>query len=140
MSRRPTNLLGVLRPIRLTRLLITDGVAARLNISRVRIGREMPYELAVVLAYGFGTLSCCLRARWFPFAVFGRTITSEMPPLAFVIAVAFTPVWIVIAWLARVIFVAPRFTWHRAGVAHPMGVALSTSLDHRHHAFVAMMP
>jgi hypothetical protein len=102
----------------------------------------MSVDLAVIPSYGFGMLSACLRARWFPFALSGRPMPSQIPRFAFVSAVAFASVWILSVGLARVCFPALRFTWQADGIAHLSCVALSVSisLDHRRYAFVQKMP
>jgi putative flippase GtrA len=117
------------------------GFAAAVNIvSRIILNYAMPYEVAIVVAYGFGMTSAYILSRLFVFDASGRSVSGEYLRFALVNLAAIVQVWIVSVGLARVVFPWMNFTWHAETVAHVIGVMAPvyvSYLGHKHFTFAA---
>jgi putative flippase GtrA len=100
----------------------------------------MPYEVAIVVAYGFGMTSAYILSKLFVFSPSGRSVSGEYLRFTLVNLAAIVQVWIVSVGLARVVFPWANFTWHAETVAHIVGVMAPvyvSYLGHKHFTFAA---
>lgn len=121
--------------------LAAGGTAAMVNVlSRIGFGVLVPYEAAIVLAYGCGMTVAFVLNRAFVFTPSGRAVQDEYLRFALVNLVALVQVWIVSVGLARLVFPAIGFVWHGETVAHVIGVAVpavTSYFGHKHFSFAA---
>ena len=121
------------------KFLLTGGLAALVNLmSRYLLNALVPFEVAVIFAYGCGMIAAYVLARVFVFGGSGRPIASEFRRFVVVNLFALVLVWSISVGLARVAFPAIGFTWHATEVAHLMGVAapaIVSYFGHRSYTF-----
>ena len=109
---------------RFGRFLLAGGFAAVVNIvSRIGFDLFMPYEVAIVFAYGIGLTTAFLLNRRFVFTSAGDDRTGQYLRFALVNLAALAQVWVVSVLFARVILPAIGWEWHAELVAHVIGVA-----------------
>ena len=117
----------------------TGAFAALVNIAgRAAFSLIIPYEVAIILAYGCGMLTAFALHRTLVFDPSGRQIGWEFLRFATINAIAIVQVWIVSVGLARLIFPYFGFTWHAELLAHSIGVAVpifSSYLGHKYFTF-----
>jgi len=120
------------------RFLAVGGVAALANlISRYLLDLLMPFEVAVVLAYGVGMVVGFFLFRGTLFR--GRAITRRMI-LRFVWVNLFgaTLAWAVSSVMARQVLPMIGWTFHPFEIAHFCGVAapaITSYFLHKHYTF-----
>ena len=118
----------------LPKFLLTGGLAALVNLmSRYLMNAIIPFEFAVIFAYGFGMITAYVLARAFVFGGSGRPIATEFRRFAVVNLIALALVWSISVGLARVAFPAIGFTWHASEVAHLAGVAAPAIVSYFGH-------
>jgi putative flippase GtrA len=121
--------------------VLAGGVAALVNIaSRLAFSLVMPYEAAIVVAYGCGMTTAYALNKVFVFARSGRTLRDEYVRFTLVNLAAVAQVWLVSVGLARLVFPALGFAWHAETVAHVIGVMVpvfTSYLGHKHFSFSA---
>jgi putative flippase GtrA len=119
--------------------VMAGGTAAVVNIvSRIVFNLAVPYEIAIVIAYGCGMTTAYILNKLFVFPLSGRSVAGEYFRFALVNLVALAQVWIVSVGLARLIFPWMGFAWHAETVAHIIGVAApvyTSYLGHKHFSF-----
>jgi putative flippase GtrA len=119
--------------------VLAGGFAALVNIvSRLALSLVMPYEAAIVVAYGCGMTTAYALNKAFVFERSGRSVRDEYVRFALVNLLAVAQVWVVSVGLARLVFPALGFAWHAETVAHVIGVAVpvfTSYLGHKHFSF-----
>ncbi len=114
--------------------LMTGGLAAGVNVaSRIVFEGVMPYEPAVVLAYGVGMTTAFFLARLFVFSGSGRSLHVEYGRFALVNVAALIQVLVVSIALAKFILPALHVTWNAELVAHVIGVLSPVVVSYQGH-------
>ena len=120
--------------------LMLGGLAALTNlVARYFLNFVMPFELAVVIAYGCGMIVA--------FVLFGRLLFRSSEGRLFRRIIRFTQVnilgaalaWLVSVAIARLILPYIGWTWQPLEVAHFVGVAapaVSSYVLHKRYTFV----
>jgi putative flippase GtrA len=129
---------------RVVLFVLVGGIAAGVNIvSRIVFSLAVPYEVAIVLAYGCGMTTAYVLNRMLVFMPSGRRVSHEYLRFALVNLVAAAQVWIVSVALARFAFPWVGFAWHAETVAHVIGIvvpAFTSYFGHKHFSFAATLP
>jgi putative flippase GtrA len=124
---------------RFVTFLVTGGIAALANVlARVIFERAMPFEAAVVLAYGVGMITAFVLARAFVFTEATSSMHVQAARFALVNAIAFAQVWIISVGLARLVLPAIGWSWRAETLAHLVGVAspvVTSYVLHRSFSF-----
>ena len=127
-----------------TMFVLVGGFAALVNVlSRIALNLVMPFEFAIVVAYGCGMTTAYVFNRFFVFTPSGRAIYDEYLRFTLVNLVAVVQVWVVSVGLALVIFPRLGFTWHPETVGHVIGVIVpvfTSYLGHRYFSFSSARP
>jgi len=119
---------------RFIRFLVTGCLAAAVNIgARAGLSLAMPFELAIVVAFLFGVTTAYALARIFVFDKSGHSVKTEFFRFVFVNLVMLIQVWIVSVGLAKWLFPAINFDWHRELVAHTIGVVSPVASSYYAH-------
>lgn len=125
----------------LIKFIAVGGLAALVNVlCRIVLGWLMPFEMAVVLAYGLGMTTAYLMNRALVFQSSGQITGQQIVRFTLVNLLALIVVWAVSVGLLRFVFPWIGFSWHAETVAHAIGVAspvLSSYLLHRNYTFRA---
>jgi putative flippase GtrA len=126
---------------RFLRFVAAGGTAAGVNIvSRIIFSTAMPFEAAVLLAYGLGMIVAFTLNRSLVFEPSGRSVRDESTRFILVNAIAAAQVWVVSVALARLVFPAIGFIWNAETIAHVVGVlspVFTSYLGHKHISFGA---
>ncbi|MGI3900304.1 MAG: GtrA family protein [Janthinobacterium lividum] len=114
--------------------LMTGGLAAGVNVvSRIVFEGVMPYESAVILAYGVGMTTAFFLARLFVFSASGRSLHVEYGRFALVNVAALIQVLVVSIGLAKLVFPALHITWNAELIAHVVGVLSPVVVSYHGH-------
>jgi putative flippase GtrA len=119
--------------------LVSGGVAALLNWgSRFLFSLWMPFEWAVVCAFGVGLATGFILMRTIAFDGRGKPALPQAGRYAVVNAAALAQTWIVSVLLARWALPAVGVTTHAEAIGHLVGVLVpvfTSFIAHRKYTF-----
>ena len=114
--------------------LLTGGVAAAVNVlSRIVFDLVVPYEVAVLVAYGVGMTTAFFLAKLFVFSGTGRSLHVEYGRFALVNVAALVQVFVVSVMLAKGFFPAIGLSWNAELIAHVIGVLSPVLVSYQGH-------
>jgi len=124
------------RPVR---FLLAGGFAAGVNfLSRILLGKWMPYVSSIVLAYLIGMATAFVMNRLFVFSNAKNALHSQIFWFAAVNLAAIVQTIAVSLFLANVVFPKIGLFWHPETVAHAFGVlvpVVTSYIGHKHLSF-----
>lgn len=137
-----TRLFALLHNTRFLRFLFAGGFATLVNLgSRVLLSRVVSYEVAILIAYGFGILTAWILMRLLVFAPSGRSMAAELLRFVLVNVVGLIQVEAISVALVRTVFPALGFTTFPELVAHFIGLmslTLTSYFLHKKFTYVAV--
>ena len=105
------------------RYLLAGGVAAAANFgSRFVFSRWLPFEAAVVLAYGVGMVTAFLLMRRYAFGAGTHSLSRQAATFAGINVLAVAQTLLVSSLLLRVLLPALGVSLHAEAIAHAVGV------------------
>ena len=121
------------------RFAVVGALAAGVNIGvRALLGRYMPFEWAVALAFPVAlTFAFAANRRW----VFRQEVADWRVAywrFFLVNLAALAQVWLISVGLYRLLFPTVGFTWHAELIAHTVGVlspVVTSYYAHKHYSF-----
>lgn len=124
------------RPIK---FLLAGGFAAGVNfLSRILLGKWVPYVPSIVLAYLLGMATAFVMNRLFVFSDAKNALHHQIFWFVAVNLAAVVQTIAVSVLLASVVFPRIGFAWHPETVAHAFGVLIpvvTSYLGHKHLSF-----
>jgi putative flippase GtrA len=121
------------------RFLLTSCVAAFVNLlARYGLNHEMPYEVAVALAFPLGVVTAYILAKAFVFEASPLPVRSQLARFTVVNLLSLVMVWTFSVGLARIVFPLMGLSWHADDLAHLIGVAspaLFAYVAHQRYSF-----
>ncbi len=124
---------------RFFRFLVVGGTAAGVNVlSGIALGRVIPYEYAIALAYLVGMNTAFFLSRLLVFLAAVGRIRWQYLRFALINVLAFAQVWLVSITLAHGVLPWLGWTWRTETIAHIVGVIspiLTSYCGHRKFSF-----
>ena len=102
-------------------------------LSRIVFDLVVPYEVAVLVAYGVGMTTAFFLAKLFVFSGTGRSLHVEYGRFALVNVAALVQVFVVSVMLAKGIFPAIGLSWNAELIAHVIGVLSPVLVSYQGH-------
>lgn len=118
--------------------LVSGGVAALANYgSRFLFSRWLPYEAAIVAAYGVGMITAFVLMRRFAFQAATRSTRSQLLGFCLVNFAAVLQTVAVSSLLARLVLPALGAPGDHEAISHAVGVAVPVLTSYFGHRYIS---